>query len=574
VSEAAAALVRSTEGLDVRRLRQWAGRLFAARGTWDAHWRQCAQYVMPQWDQFESYIEPGNQRQRRVWDASAALALPKYAAAMEALVCPRNTRWHSLKTRDPSLMDIHEVKVWVESIVDLLFEFRYRPGAGFETMAQETLLQLGVFGTAPVYLDERPGLGWRYRACHLSTVAIDQSESGLVDVVVRKLRLDARQAAQRFGKEALPAKVRAALEAGREEKHEYLHMVAPWGDLGAPNRPGAGAWRWGSVYLCNEDDDTVISTGGYRQTPWSVPRASTAPEEVYGRSPTMQVLADIDMLQEMRKTTVRGTQRRAAPPLLLHEDVGLAGFSVACDSLNYGALAEDGTPLVRALDLGGDVQLNEQVAESARSVVQDAFGLTLFQILVDAPAMTATEVLQRAQEKGQLLAPVAGRLQSEWLSPLIRREIDLLLWMGMIPPIPQVLLEAGGSAATIEIDYSSPADLLARSGEALGIMRTFEALSPLAAGAAPDILDLFDSDAAARVIADVNGVPAKVLRSAQDMEQLRAGRAQAQQAQEALAAAPALAGGVKDLAQAAASVMPEQAPPGATPTPPVAGVAA
>lgn len=566
MSDVGAGLVRQTsEGIDARRLRDWATRLFGQRGTWEAHWRACAQFVLPQWDRFRIEGGAGNQRQRQVWDSTAALALPKYAAAMEAFVCPRNTRWHGLRTRNPDLARDHAVQVWLEHIVDLLFEFRYRPAAGFASMVQETLMQLGVFGTAPVYVDELPGSGWRYRACHLSTVAIDQAESGVVDVVARRLRLKPRQAAQRFGEEALPARVRVALEKGEDASHDYLHFVAPWGEVGKPDRPGAGAWRWGSVYLLDEDDDSVIVAGGHRQSPWAVPRASTSPGEVYGRSPTMTVLADIDMLQEMRKTTVRGTQRRAAPPLLLHEDVGLAGFSVACDALNFGALAEDGTPLVRALDMQGDVALNEQVADRAREAVQDAFGLTLFQILVESPTMTATEVLHRAQEKGQLLAPVAGRLQSEFLSPLIRREIDLLLWMGMIPPVPPVMVEAGEAEATVEIDYQSPADRFARAEEALGIMRTYEALAPLVP-VAPGILDFLDADEAARVVADVNGVPAKVELPREAVEQIRAERAEQQAVQEALAAAPGLAGSVRDLATAAQAVEQAQAP-AVTPAP-------
>jgi len=39
--------------------------------------------------------------------------------------------------------------------------------------------------------------------------------------------------------------------------------------------------------------------------------------------------------------------------------------------------------------------------------------------------MTATEALLRDQEKGMLLSPSAGRQMSEWLDPLIQREITI-----------------------------------------------------------------------------------------------------------------------------------------------------
>jgi hypothetical protein len=77
-----------------------------------------------------------------------------------------------------------------------------------------------------------------------------------------------------------------------------------------------------------------------------------------------------------------------------------------------------------------------------RAIINDSFLVTLFQILIDSPQMTATEVLQRAQEKGALLSPTMGRQQSEFLGPTIERELDVLAQQGMIPPMPAILQQA------------------------------------------------------------------------------------------------------------------------------------
>ena len=59
--------------------------------------------------------------------------------------------------------------------------------------------------------------------------------------------------------------------------------------------------------------------------------------------------------------------------------------------------------------------------------------------------MTATEVLQRAQEKGYLLAPIIdSRIQSELFGPMITREIDILDRAGQLPPMPDKLKKMGG----------------------------------------------------------------------------------------------------------------------------------
>ncbi len=45
----------------------------------------------------------------------------------------------------------------------------------------------------------------------------------------------------------------------------------------------------------------------------------------------------------------------------------------------------------------------------------------------NGPQMTATEVVQRNEEKMRLLGPVLGRLQSELLRPMIDRTFAILL---------------------------------------------------------------------------------------------------------------------------------------------------
>jgi hypothetical protein len=51
--------------------------------------------------------------------------------------------------------------------------------------------------------------------------------------------------------------------------------------------------------------------------------------------------------------------------------------------------------------------------------------------------MTATEVLKRSQEKSMLLTPLVARQQNESLSPMIERELDILIRKGKLPPIPE-----------------------------------------------------------------------------------------------------------------------------------------
>ena len=145
----------------------------------------------------------------------------------------------------------------------------------------------------------------------------------------------------------------------------------------------------------------------------------------------MIVLPDIKMLNEMSKTVIRAAHKTVDPPLLLHDD-GVLGLSrggrpnLDPGALNVGGIDDQGRPKVLPLQTGARPDLGLELMEQRRKVINDAFLVTLFQILVEGPAMTATEVLERAKEKGALLAPTMGRQQSEALGPMIERELDIL----------------------------------------------------------------------------------------------------------------------------------------------------
>ena len=119
---------------------------------------------------------------------------------------------------------------------------------------------------------------------------------------------------------------------------------------------------------------------------------------------------------------------------------------------------------------------------------------------------------------------------------MIAREIGILQRQGLLPPLPDSLVEAEGD---YRIEYDSPLSRAQKSEQVVGIARTFEVLAPLSA-AQPDIFDVFDGDALAQLAAEVNGVPQKVLKTPDQIAERRQGRDAARQMQEVLQAAPAV----------------------------------
>jgi len=280
----------------------------------------------------------------------------------------------------------------------------------------------------------------------------------------------------------------------------------------------------------------------------------------------MGALADIKSLQEMESTMRRMAHRMVDPPLILTEEGALNAFSVRPNALNYGYLRDDGTPLVQPLITGGNLPIGIEMADQKRRAVNDSFLVTLFQILVENPrTMTATEVLQRAQEKGALLGPTMGRQQSEFLGPIIDRELDLLSASFNLPEPPPVLFDYLSSGGEILPRYQGPLARLMKTEEAAGILRTIEAMLPVAQVSGDmSVLRRINADEAIKLIAEANGVPAKALRTDEELAEMDAEDAQQQQTEQLLAAAPIAGQAAERFAKAEqiAASAPRRAVPG------------
>ena len=517
------------------------------RGVWEEHWREIAERVLPRQDWFQaSNKTPGEKRTEKVFDATAGLALERFAAAMESMLTPRTMRWHKLKVRNPEISDDKSIQAYLDEVTDILFQVRYNPKANFASQVHENYMSLGAFGTGAIFIDDVVGTGIRYRSIHLSEVYFCENYAGIIDKVHRKFEMTARQAAQRWGTDRLPDKVRAALEKQPETKFEFIHCVKPNENI-MPGRKDYKGMPYVSYYI-STDGKAVISEGGFQTMPYAVSRYVTAPKEIYGRSPAMTVLPEIKMINEMSKTVIRAAHKIVDPPLLLQEDGVLQAFNARPGALNFGGVNERGEQMVQPLQTGARVDIGMDMMEQRRKVINDAFLITLFQILVESPNMTATEAMLRAQEKGALLAPTMGRQQSEMLGPMIERELDILARAGVLPPMPEAMIEMDGN---VEIEYVSPLNRAQRAEEGVAILRTLESVTPLAQ-IDPSVMMIFNPEMIARELSEINGVPAKVLRSREEIEAMKMEQAQQAEAQQLLQAAPVVANSAKALAETAA----------------------
>jgi len=123
-----------------------------------------------------------------------------------------------------------------------------------------------------------------------------------------------------------------------------------------------------------------------------------------------------------------------------------------------------------------------------------------------------------------LLGPVLGRLQAELLQPLISRSFALLLRNGLLPAAPEQL-----QGQDIDIEYVSPLAKAQKMTDLQSMLRGFEVLLQMQQVA--PVMDYLDDDKLVQYLVETTGIPARVVRSRSEVEQLRRQRAEAQAAQ-------------------------------------------
>lgn len=528
--------------LDALEIIKWQERLASARaGEYEPTWQEIADRVLPR-QQFQGKRSLKSSRDL-IFDATAPLALDRFAAAMESMLTPRSSTWHGLKPRRAEIAERPNVSRYMEAVTRILFSLRSASRANFYGNLHEHYVSLGAFGTGGVSTLDEPGRGLRYRATPLADLFIDEDASGLVDAVIRRFTLTARQALQAYPDEA-PPKITEAAEKQPDRPFLFLHAVYPNPDP-KPGRAGPDGMAFATAHVAVEDR-LVLRAGGYRTMPFAVSRYTTGPGEIYGRSPAFQVLADIKMANRMGRTLINQANRATEPPLLATDDT-LPPPLLIPNAVNAGWLGRDGTPRLRPFETGARFEIGLDLLEQRRRSINDAFLVTLFQILVETPSMTATEAMLRAQEKGALLAPTMGRQQAELIGPIIQRELDIAEAAGLLPPMPEELQADGGM---VEVDYLSPMARTQKNEEATGLLRTLEVIEPLAQ-IDPTVLEHIDAGRALRVLARANGVES-LLRDDKEAAARIAQKLEQQQAQQMAAAAPGMARATRDVVEAGA----------------------
>ena len=488
------------------------------RQNWETHWQEVADYMLPRKADVTKTRSKGDKRTELIFDSSPLQSVDLLAASLHGMLTNPSTPWFTLRYKDPEIENDDEAKLWLESATDAMYVAFNR--SNFQQEIFELYHDLITFGTACMFVQDDDEDTLKFSTRHINEIYISENEKGKVDTVYRLFKMSVRAAFQQFG-EAISTGTKGLITKDPYEEISILHAVYPRNDFD-PKKQDRKNMPFESVYM-EYKNLNELSVAGFKEFPFVVPRYLKASHEIYGRSPAMTALPDVKMLNEMSKTTIKAAQKQVDPPLLVPDDGFLLPVRTVPGGLNF---YRSGTrDRIEPLNIGANNPLGLNMEEQRRNAIRNVFYVNQL-MMQQGPQMTATEVIQRNEEKMRLLGPVLGRLQSELLKPLIDRCFAIMVRKNIFSPAPEII-----SGRDVEIEYVSPLAKAQKSTELQSIIRGIEIMGQLA-NVAP-VFDYINFDNLVKHLTNIIGIPQKVLKTNSEvLVEREAKQAQAQQMQE------------------------------------------
>ncbi len=531
------------------------GVLTTDASTWFTLWQNIADYVMPRKSQILTMKTEGVEGfTDDLFNLTAVDANGVLAAGQKDYMVSGD--WFELES--PMKTDDDEAKRWYRTVTEILRDELGR--SNFHAQIHEMFLDRGAFGTASINLEEGKRSLFNFVKFDMGTFVCAQDEEGYVDTIIREFTLTARQCLNKFGMENLTPQMLKCVQYDdvkkMEQKFPILHYIAPredaardMGKIDGPNKPIA------SIYV-SKDEKITVRISGYDEMPNATTRFLKWGDSPYGFSPSIAALPTIKQVNFIEQQMDALAEIAAFPRVLIPNGVDgevdlRAGGQTVYDPASASNAKPEEWGTQGRYDIGKDrIQMKDQA-------IRELYHNDLFHMLreLDKGQMTAYEVSRREAEKIADFSPTYYQLDGEVIQPLLSRAYGMLFRAGRLPEPPMSALALGpdGSTPVLPMPKVVLTGKLAKAIKAAdnnswmefqGMMEAIFAIDPTI------ITDNWDMDKIARNVGENTGMPVDWQRKVIDRDEMRAERAQAQQAAAEAEAAPGMAKAAKDISDA------------------------
>jgi hypothetical protein len=510
-------------------LARW-GYLKTERASWFSHWQEISTRLLPRAGRF--FVQDrnkGNKRHNQIYDSTATQALSVLAAGMMSGMTSPARPWFRLTTGDDDLDAYPPVKVWLDQVSRLMLKIfqssnTYR---ALHTMYEE----LGAFGTGVSIMSDDFRSVIHHHPLTAGEYALTTDWRGDVTTLYREFQKTVAQIVKEFGYKACSPTVQNLYDRGNLEAWiTLIHAIEPRADRD-PSKSDPLNMPWQSVYFeIGGNQQHCLRESGFKRFPVLAPRWVVRGGDIYGESPAMTALGDINQLQHEQLRKAQGIDYQTKPPLVAPTSMKNRDVEMLPGGITYVDSANPHGGIRSAFEAQINLNYLLEDIRDVRDRIRGCFFADLFLMLANQAdtRMTATEVAERHEEKLLMLGPVLERLQNELLDPLIENTFDAIIDAGITPPPPEEL-----QGRPLNVDLIG---MLAQAQRAVGTNSIDRFVGNIGAVAQfkPEVLDRFNADRWVEIYSDSLGLDPQIVVPADQAQAIREQRAQAQaQAQQA-----------------------------------------
>lgn len=459
---------------------------------------------------------------REIFDSTAVDAANTLAASIHGSLTSPAIRWFELAYRDLVLNGIKEAREWLENGAHKCF--LALQDSNFNLEANETYLDLVSYGTSAIIeeVEEKNGAFKKliFQSVPVEETWFEQDHTGQAYRFYRRFMWTPVQMVTKFGdKVPKTIKEKAATPQGMDVKEAVVMCIYP-----RPNKRDADVSKvlaprqrpFGMKYILLKDASRLGGEGGYYEFPAFIPRWRKTSKSMWGHGPAMIALPDILTINQLVELILKATEKVVDPATMVSERGLLSDLDLEPAGMT---VVRDIEKSMKPYESGAKFDVSQLQRVELQRQIRSIFFVDQLE-LKESPAMTATEVQTRYELMQRLLGPTLGRLQSDYLDPLVQRTFNILYRAGELGEPPGVVFE---HSSELDIIYTGPLVRAQRADIAQGVTRWVASVAELGQ-IEPEVLDVPDWDAIVKELGSLEGVPAKLMNSNTVIKKLRSDR--------------------------------------------------
>ena len=448
------------------------------RQTYLEECKEITQYILPQKGLYTSEGEKPHKKKARfasIIDATATEDNELLASGIQGGLSSQSRDWFRLEASDKSLMKFESVEVWLKHVETLMRSVLSQ--SNFYPKIHDFYNDEGGFGNAVMICESDFDKVVRFSLATPGQYCFAEGPDGVMDTLYLKYPMRAKNIKEMWP-DTCSDQIKNNVKKKPFEWYEIVHAVEPNYNRD-PNKIDYKNMPFSSCFWEHKKPEKFLSQKGYNERPFAVGRWKTNDVEAYGTGPGHTALGLVKMLQSMQKSSLKAIHKEVDPPLRVPSLLKDA-LNTLPGGVSYVPSNDPKESIGKLFEMNFDYKGVEYKIEQIQSMIHTIFKRDLFLLITDRPEMTATEVVERSQEKLIMIGPVTERQIPDTLEPMLSRTFNIMDRFGMIPPPP---FELAGQP--LKIDYIS---LLAQAQKMIGLqgLRSYVDMARMSAEVSPE----------------------------------------------------------------------------------------